>query len=58
MWRPFLMSAAMAVPTVVHPCPNLFWDMEAIVFAGVIAFWFIIFTLFHKQINNLFNYCE
>jgi len=58
MWRPFLMSAAMAVPTVVHPCPNLFWDMEVIVFAGVIVFWFIIFALFRKQFIDLFNCCE
>jgi len=39
MWRPFLMSAAMAVPTVVHLCPNLFWYLEVIVFAGVMVFW-------------------
>jgi hypothetical protein len=35
----------------------LFWDMEVVVFVGVIAFWFIIFALFHKQFNDLFNYC-
>jgi len=43
---------------VVQAFPNLFWDMEVIVFAGVIAVWFIIFALFPKQINDLFNYCE
>jgi hypothetical protein len=46
------------VELVVHPCPNLFWDMEVIVFAGVIVSRFIVFALFHKQINDLFNYCE
>jgi hypothetical protein len=51
------MSAAMAVPTVVHACPKPFWDMEVIVFVEVIAFWFIIFALFHKQIIDLFNCC-
>jgi hypothetical protein len=31
--------------------------MEVAVSAGVIAFWFIIFILFHKQIIDLFNCC-
>jgi len=41
----------------VQACPNLFWDMEVIVLVEVIAFWFIIFALFRKQFNDLFNYC-
>jgi len=45
------------VPTMVHPCSKLFWDMEVAVLTGVIAFWFIIFALFRKQFIDLFNYC-
>ena len=46
------------VPTLSQACPKLSWDMEVIVSVVVITFWLIMFTVFCKQIIDLFNYCE
>jgi hypothetical protein len=46
-----------SVPTLSQACPKLFWDMEVIVFVVVIVFCLTMFTVFYKQIIDLFNYC-